>query len=350
MKPNPAYVRIKRYPKFRGCDLMQLPSLNEKIIVHKDIFNQLYTDLKWKADKRILMLIAAMYVTSSKEFDSKQFLELADYIKTEVGFFSHLKTVQRFTTAATLDTTTSNPKKEFQYLLSIYEKLIENGFGRTVFTYIAAGTLLKVEPSHIDEYIKKSSSIYKGMKERHFFLTNSADYPLATILALTNNQSEGIVDDVEANYQALRQVGFSAGNDLQFLSHILTLDSEHLPSEKAEHCLKIKTLLDHSKFKTKRIYYPYIGMLSFLKKPESELDKLFMIVEVLNKEKQFKWNKEINFMMSVLFLMDEVSTLGDAVKIGLNTTIETIIQAQQAAMTVSITAATVDSSSSSGDS
>jgi hypothetical protein len=46
------------------------------------------------------MLIAAMYVTNSKDFQLKRFLELADDIKDNVGMFSHLKSALRFTTAA----------------------------------------------------------------------------------------------------------------------------------------------------------------------------------------------------------------------------------------------------------
>lgn len=36
------------------------------------------------------------------------------------------------------------------------------------------------------------------------------------------------------------------------------------------------------------------------------------INETLNQDKMFKWNKDINFMMSVLFLMSHLTILGNA--------------------------------------
>jgi hypothetical protein len=56
------------------------------------------------------------------------------------------------------------------------------------------------------------------------------------------------------------------------------------------------------------------------------------------------------FMMYVVFLMSQFTRLGDAAKTTLNTPIEILIQAQQAAMTVRITAAALASSSSEGES
>jgi hypothetical protein len=325
-------------------------TLNKKITLYKEIYSKLYTSLKWKSDKRNLMLIAAMYVTSAKEFRLDSFLELADYIKSEVGMFSYLKSAQRFTTAATLDTTTDDSRAGFHRLTDTYEKLINNGFGRNPFSYIAAGALLKVNTNRLEEYIKKSSDVYKGMRNHHFFLTNSSDYPLAAILALNENNPEKIVSNVEEYYQALKEQGFSSGNDLQFMSHILALDANHQPNKKAERCLTVKNQLNHADIKIKKVYYPYIGMLSYLDTIGGEINTLLAIYENLNDDKRFKWNKEINFMLAVLFLMNQKTELGDAAKTGLNTTIEVLIQAQQAAMTASVTAASAASASSGGDS
>ncbi|RSK47434.1 DUF4003 family protein [Bacillus canaveralius] len=325
-------------------------TLKERMALFKNIYSQLYSSLKWKTDKRFLMLIAAMYVTNSKDFHLKRFLELADYIKNEVGMFSHLKSAHRFTTAAALDSTTADSKESCHHFINIYEKLIENGYSRVVYSYIAAGTLLKVEPSRIEEYVQKTIDVYNGMKDHHPFLTNSGDYPLAAILAQSEKNKDEIIVNVEDHYKALNEKGFSIGNDLQFLSHILALNTDQKPIESAERCLVIKNQLEEANFKSKRVYYPYIGMLSYLEKIESEIESLYEMYENLNNDKLFRWNKDVNFMLSVLFLMSQKTLLADAARTGLNTTIEILIQAQQAAMTASITAATAAASSSSGDS
>ncbi len=325
---------------------MHTQSLNERLTLFKEIYSELYSELKWKSDKRSLMLIAAMYVNNSKEFQLSRFIELADYIKNEVGLFSQLRSAFRYTTAATLETTATDPKESFHHLINIYQKLIEKGYSRAIYSYIAAGTLLKIEASQIEEYTQKTIDIYKGMREHHPFLTNSGDYPLASILASTDKNKEDIIVNVEAHYIALKGNGFSIGNDLQFLSHILALNEGQLPEKGAQKCLEVKTLLDKARFKPKKIYYPYIGMLSYLDHVESEIDQLYAIYEHLNNDKLFRWNKDINFMLSVLFLMND-KTLTDTAITGLNTTIEILIQAQQAAMTASMTAAAAASSSSS---
>jgi hypothetical protein len=320
----------------------------EKINVierYKNIYQQLYTALKWKADKQLIMLIAAIYATNEKPFQLKAFLEIADYIKENVGMFSTLKSVQRFTVAATLDTTTDDPKASFHYYLEIYEKLIEQGFSRNAYTYIAAGTLLKKEPNQIDEAVQKTLNVYKGMKKNHFFLTSAGDYPLAALLSQREQETDEILEQVEAYYHVLQNYGFTFGNDLQFTSHILALETGRSADEKAAQCARIRDLLREANVKTKMTYYPYLGMLSFIENIETEIIGLIEIYEELNRT--FKWNKEINFMMSVLFLINQYTAVGDAAKTGLNVSIEAIIQAQQAAITAGVAAAAASSSSSS---
>lgn len=327
---------------------MLTQSIQERLTLFKEIYAELYTELKWKCDKRSLMLIAAMYVTNSKEFQLHRFLELADYIKNEVGLFSHLRTAHRFTVAATLETTTDTPKEHFAHFSTIYQKLIDNGYSRAVYSYIAAGTLLKIEPHKVEEYGQKTVDLYKGMREHHPFLTNSGDYPLASILATLDKNKEDILLHVEEHYHALKQKGFTIGNDLQFLSHILALNEEQKHDESAQKCVEVKTLLEKAKFKSKKMYYPYIGMLSYLEQVESEMNHLVAIYEDLNNDRQFKWNKDINFMLSVLFLMSDKTLLTEAATTGLNTTIEVLLQAQQAAMTASMTAAVTANNANNG--
>jgi hypothetical protein len=324
-------------------------TITERLDLFKEIYSELYSALKWKIDKRSLMLVAAMYVTNAKEFQLNRFIDLADHIKNEVGLFSQLRSAHRYTVAATLETTTDHPKENFAHFLDIYQKLIKNGYSRAIYSYIAAGTLLKVESHRVEEYVQKTVDLYRGMKEHHPFLTNSGDYPLASILAASSDKNkEEIILHVEEHYQALKKIGFTIGNDLQFLSHILALNEDQKTDESAQKCLEVKTLLEKEKFKSKKIYYPYIGMLSYLEQVESEIPHLYAIYDKLNNDRLFKWNKDVNFMLSVLFLMADKALLTDAATTGLNTTIEVLLQAQQAAMTASITAAVAANNSNNG--
>ncbi|MCM3409243.1 DUF4003 family protein [Metabacillus litoralis] len=322
--------------------------LENSITNYKSVFTSLKDSYKWHADDKILMLVSTMYIINDKNFDIERYSHIADYIKANVGFFSYLKSTQRFTTAATLDLMTSDPKEGFGKLLNIYEKLIQEGFSRTTFTYIAAGTFLKLDDSKIDVYIKKSFDIFRGMKEKHFFLTGSGDYPLATLLSQTGEEVSCSIERMEKYYQELHKNGFYRGDSLQFLSHILALDPNLEKENLAHKCLDVKELLINNGIKVKTAYYPYVGILALLEQPGNYIQTIKLIYDQLNSDKKFKWQKDINFMVAIVFLLKEKTEFGDLVTTGMITSIESILQAQQAAMIASVSAATAASSSSSG--
>src|SRR5699024_10197767 len=92
------------------------------------------------------------------------------------------------------------------------------------FTYIAATIILTNNKSEQQEQlITKAKAIHDKMKKEHPFLTGQSDYPLATILAYENE--DNIVKRMEYFYEKLNNNGFNKGNNLQFLSHILTLSA-----------------------------------------------------------------------------------------------------------------------------
>ncbi|MBO1510158.1 DUF4003 family protein [Metabacillus bambusae] len=324
-----------------------MDSLHIKVNLYKDIFSQLKKQFKWHSDQRIFMLVAAMYVAKSRDFDLIKYIELSDYINGKVNMFSYLKSTQRFTTAAMLETTTSNPQHSFDELLTIYEKLMEKGFSRSTFSYISAGILLNTGKK-AEHYIDKTIQLYNRMKDQHYFLTGSSDYPLAALIAQNDFEVDQTALLMEENYSQLQQNKFRKGNDLQFLSHILSLDPSRDPKDAAVKCLVIKNDLYQKGIKTKSLHYPYIGMLSFLDNFQDEVMKLQAVYLQLNDDKLFKWQKDMNFMMSVLFLMIDKTEMNDVVTAGLSTSIETIIQAQQAVMIASMSAVTASSSSDGG--
>jgi hypothetical protein len=257
-------------------------------------------------------------VAKSREFDLIRYIELADFIKGKVNMFSYLKSTQRFTTAAMLETTTHNPQHSFDVLLTIYEKLVEKGFTRSTYSYITASILLNTGEK-TEHYIDKTIQLYKRMKDQHYFLTGSSDYPLAALLAHSDFEVDQSALLMKENYSQLLQNKFRKGNDLQFLSHILSLDPSRDPKDAAAKCLVIKNELYQNGMKTKSLHYPYIGMLSFLGNFQDEIMKLQAVNLQLNNDKLFKWQKDMNFMMSVLFLMNDKTEMNDVITAGLST-------------------------------
>ncbi|MET3698939.1 uncharacterized protein DUF4003 [Bacillus oleivorans] len=314
------------------------------------IYSLLKEKLKWKiADQRTLMLIASMYVINKKNFQIDRFLKISDYIKNNVGAFSTLKSYQRFTTAAMLDIHFENPEKIFGDYIELYEELVNGGFNRGAFTYIAAFTLLKDTNllTNRKEKIERAMAVYKGMQKKHFFLTNSADYPLAVMVAARKEPVEKLMDVIELFYNQLNENGFKKGNDLQFLSHILSLDHETDSSKLVNRCIRLQDTFHQLGRKPKPTHYPEIGMLALIEDGANEIKTIERVTEELNTNKLFKWHKDMNFMMAVNLTISSKIEDPSFIETGFHSIIEALIQAQQAAMIAAAAGVTAASSSGS---
>lgn len=53
------------------------------------------------------------------------------------------------------------------------------------------------------------------------------------------------------------------------------------------------------------MHYPVLGLLSFLENGVQEFDRIKEIHTQLNQNKRFKWNKDINLILAINFLMSE---------------------------------------------
>lgn len=314
---------------------MLTEELQQKMNQYKDIYAQLRSELKWKVtDQRTLMMAASVYAVNGQSFNLKRFLDLSDYIKNQVGMFSTLKSYQHFTTAAMIDVRFEQPKEKFDEFIHLYEELVNGGFGRGTFTYIASLVMLSNTPDKRgrQEYIKKSLAVYKGMKAEHLFLTSSSDYPLAVLLAKTEGSVDELIKNIELFYKKLNENGFRKGNDLQFLSHILSLNHETEANLLVERCTRLFDSFKQSGSKLKPMHYPAVGLLALSDDGEREIETIRQIVNELNSEKGFKWYKDLNFIMAVHLFMSEKMKDSSLLETGIYTTLETLIQAQQAAM------------------
>ncbi|WP_456272299.1 DUF4003 family protein [Bacillus sp. AK031] len=322
--------------------------VQNKVERYKEIYSELKNNLRWKvSDSRILMMAASLYVTSRREFSMNRFQDLSDFIKSEVGMFSTLKGQTRFTIAAMLDTRFENPKDHFTGFLDTYEKVIAEGFSRGIFSYIAAMVLHSHEGNK-QELAALSKTVYKKMREEHFFLTGQSDYPLAVLLAQRNQNIDELIAYVEGFYNKLDQAGLRKGNDLQSMSHILSLQEVANQDELISRCTGLYDTLKSHGIRPKAMFYPQIALLSFMSDSKAQLPEVKEIQETLNKEKLFKWHKDINFMMAVTFFISDKIEHSSVLETSLYTTIEALIQAQQAASIAAISSAAVAANTADG--
>ncbi|WP_047980935.1 DUF4003 family protein [Ornithinibacillus contaminans] len=311
------------------------------------IYQELKESLKWKvSDKRILMTIASIYVINHKEFRVDRFRAIAEKIKDHASVFSSLRSQSRFTTAAMLDVNFEQPENKIQDLFNLYDLYRAEKFASGTYTYIAASILLTRAQANPEKTIQRAKELYNGMKKEHVFLTSSDDYPLATLLAL--EEASNVIERMEEFYVALNNEGLSKGNHLQFLSHILTLGSAADASTLINRTTAVADSLKLAGIKSKTIYYPIFGMLALLPHEKFAAEQIVSIYESLNQEKEFKWQKDMNFMLAASFFVHDELEHDGLAETSLTTILEAILQAQQAVMIATITAATAASSSSNG--
>ncbi|MBS8266400.1 DUF4003 domain-containing protein [Mesobacillus boroniphilus] len=314
------------------------------------IYSQLRERYRWKVtDQSVLMMVASLYISNNRTFDMNRFTELAEFIKSESGIFSPLRSESRFTFAAMLDTRFESPKEKFPAFIAAYNALVSEGFSKNTFTYIAAMQLVTANLVDLKSLSERARAIYKKMREEHLFLTGHSDYPLAVMLAQHDRQTDEMISYIEDLYSKLSQNGFRKGNDLQSMSHILSLNENSTADDMVALSTEIYDRMKKEGIKPKSMFYPQIALLTLIEKGNDNLSEIKAIWEQLNAEKLFKWKKDINFMMAVNFVISDKVEHSPLLQTNLSTTIETLIQAQQAASIAAISSAAVVASSSGGE-
>ena len=74
------------------------------------------------------------------------------------------------------------------------------------------------------DHLERLKSIYGRWRKERSWLTNSGDLPTAALHACGTRDLESLNADIERVYSQLREEGFSAGNQLQLVSHLLSMD------------------------------------------------------------------------------------------------------------------------------
>ncbi|MGE6631583.1 DUF4003 family protein [Bacillus sp. NPDC077027] len=284
---------------------MLTQSLQDKVDQYETNFQMLKSNLKWKVSStQVLMAIASIYVIQNKPYKSNQLLSIQHILKKQTGFFSPLNADHRFILAALLDVYVQNPDEAFQRIRTIYQRMIQSGFKKDCFTYLSAFILYKKtnDSSHHDSLIDKAMHMYQEMRNHHFFLTSTHDYPFATMLALKETTEKNAIVIAETFYQELSKNGFKKGNDLQTMSHLLMLNGNMEPTSA---CVKIFDELTRLYKKPKAIHYPDIGLFTYIDEKQHDLPMIVETIEQLNAKKAFRWYKDVNVKTAFLLVMSE---------------------------------------------
>ncbi|EIM06539.1 hypothetical protein A1A1_10326 [Planococcus antarcticus DSM 14505] len=197
------------------------------------------------------------------------------------------------------------------------------------------------------EQAERTRKLYEEMKKHHKFLTSNEDMPYAALLGNREGSLEERATTMNMYYRDLREQRFIMGNDLQWLSQIMTFDSLAYDSEMVGRVLAIHQFFKAAKIKIRLTQYLILGFLAVTQVDGETLKEIAENTHELEKSKIFRWYKDMAFSTAVQQAMVDNIEVQDISAMTFSTSLETLMQAQQAAMMVSINAAIISSTNNS---
>ena len=185
-----------------------------------------------------------------------------DTIKNNTSVFSNFRGLNKLSTAITISLE-ENMEESLNEIIYIYNKL-KNEFYNNQYLVLAAQVIFNARDRvNIDDAVKNTRVAYDYMKKHHRFLTGQEDIANAAIIATTSSNLEETFKEIEECYEYLKLNKISTSNNIQELSHILSLID--LPSrEKCNSVLDMSYILKEKKVPLKDCYVPMLGIVSFL--------------------------------------------------------------------------------------
>ena len=223
----------------------------------------------WTVDKNVVLTITSYYVTSEREFDAESLSRVMDALKSRSSWLSPLRGNLLPMMAAFLDQPGTDIDKEVNRLFAKQQVLKGLGFRNTIHSYLAA-LLLTNDTDLYENEARQAKKLYDAMKKQHFFLTSDDDYAYAVLLGKRGADPIEHAKSMRAYYDALRTEGFRSGNELQWLSQVMTyIHIEFDPNL----VTRAAEVLAHFKRNTKvrPVHYPMIGFLTVFGIDDAEL-------------------------------------------------------------------------------
>ncbi len=299
----------------------------------------------WSVDKNVVLTMTSYYITSDREFDAASLNRAMDELKSKTGWLSPLRGSLLPMMAAFLDQPGTAIADEIDRLFTKQQVLKNVGFRNTIHSYIAALLLTDTVESYEKE-ARQAKKLYDAMKKHHFFLTSDDDYAYAVLLGKKNENTVKHAKSMRTYYDALRSESFRAGNELQWMSQVMTYKQIDFNPQNVKRSFEILSLFK-KETKVKPVHYPMIGFLTIHGTMDTELKTIIQLTRELEQSKPFKWHKEMALSMAIGYYMHNLMGDADVVHASLSTSIEMIIQAQQALMIATMAALVASSANTS---
>ena len=310
-------------------------------------FEQVKSLAGWAVEKDVVLTITSYYVTSEREFDAESFSRAMSAIKERTGWFSPLRGNLLPMIVAFLDRPHTNVEEEVEHLFEKQQVLRSVGFRNTIHSYLAA-LLMSDDPDVYEFEARAAKALYAEMKKRHYFLTSDDDYAYALLLGNRGFNPESQAKMMHKYYKALRGKGFKGGNELQWMSQVLTYIDVDFNEQNVVRAKEIVELLK-AQMKVRQIHYPMIGFLTVFGVTNEQIQDIIRLTKALLESPILKWRKEMALSIAISWVLHEIIEGKKTISISLATSVELILQAQQAIMAASIAAMAATTSTNSAN-
>lgn len=293
----------------------------------------------WSVDEETVLTIAVYYVLSQKDFNPESFLRTMDALKSRAGWLSPVRGDFVPMLASFLDSSTLSADDAVQRLFKKQQIIRKTGFKNTVHSYLAA-MLMTSDPATSKVEAKQAKRLYDAMKKQHFLLTSDEDYSYAMLLGKANNDPVQQAGLMRRYFDELNKVGFKSGNDLQWLSQVLTMDC---CSYKNDRVIRAEQLMSHirKRVNLKPMHYPIIGFLALLGCEDNQVEELIVFSNFIGKGELFKWHKTLAFSFASGYFLQQM--IEDKEIPGFSKELNVLIQQAIMAATIATIASTTTS-------
>lgn len=299
----------------------------------------------WSVDKAVVLTITSYYVTSEREFDAVSLNRTMDALKSRTGWLSPMRGNLLPMMAAFLNQPGTVIDEEVDRLFAKQQVLKGVGFRNTIHSYLAA-LLMTNDQDLYDTEARQAKRLYDAMKKQHFFLTSDDDYAYAVLLGKRGANPVEHARSMRTYYDALRTEGFRSGNELQWLSQVMTYVHNEFNPMLVSRAVEVLALFKQET-KVRPVHYPMIGFLTVFEVADTELKNIVELTKALEESKLFRWNREMALSIGIGYSMHELTENVDEAMVSLATSVELILQAQQAVMAATMAAMAASSATNS---
>ncbi len=337
---NLSHIMLRKTGKGVGFNMDYVMIENEFANIVEDVSKA----AGWTVDRKIVLAIASTFVASGKTFDATKYKNVLQEMKKQSTWMSPLRTTVGYSIAANL-MEQDDAENAVKNLLTNVSILKEVKFRSGNFSYIGAQFLTEDEQDK-KAHAQAARALFDAIRKHHPFLTSYEDIPYAILLSSPSDDVEMRAATMNRYYKELRTYNFNAGNELQWLSQVLTFFSPQFDGQLVSDVVTLRDVLKKQSVKVKAMHYPLLGFLAILNLNKTQLQGLIDLYHELKDMKLLKWHREFVLFMAVQIAIYDMAKVQKSLSMTIMSSIELLIQAQQAAMIAAVSAATIASSSS----